>query len=137
MRLFRRLAEILSPPKASQTEAGYVIPFGLTPPEWEALKTLRERPEWPIFLQALDFVAILSAEQLLVAAKDESLHFHRGMALGLRKAGTLLDEALVDEKNWKHEQQQRTRIASDPAGRSVALFGSPGWRNPQRDASGR
>lgn len=132
-RLFRRLADIISPPKPIVSEAGFVVPFGLTPSEWSSLKDLSTRPEWPIFLATLDFCVIVSAEQLLAAPKDESIHFHRGMVAGLRKAGTIIHEAIANENAWKNEQHQRSRVI-DSSGRNVALFGSPAWRKPSDSA---
>ena len=134
MRLFARLRDILSPPKPSQTEKGYQIPFGLTPPEWAALKSLKARPEWEIYLKALDECCIIHYENLLISAKDEPLHFYRGKVQGLRKAGTIVDEAVLNEAQWKHEQSQRNR-PTERTGRSLALFGSPAWSKPSESAA--
>ena len=134
MRLFARLRDILSPPKPTQTEKGYQIPFGFTPPEWEAFKALSDRPEWPLFLRALDEVAILTGEQMLISASDASLHFHRGMVTGVRKAGTIIAEAVLNEAQWKHEQSQRNRV-TERSGRSLALFGSPAWSKPSESGA--
>lgn len=126
MRLFKRLAEIISPVAPQETVAGFQIPFDLSPPQWDRLKALREHPDWPLFLRALDETTIFAGEAMVSGAKDESLHFYRGMVLGLRKAGTLLDEAVQHEQQWKNDAAQRTR-RREPGDRNFALFGSPGW----------
>jgi hypothetical protein len=136
--VFKRLRDFFDPPKPALTERGYAIPFELTPPEWEALKGLMERPEWAVYLRALDFCANLSAETILSATTDESLHFHRGIVVGIRKAAFLPVEARNNETSWVNEQLAAERRRRPERERSVALFGSPAWsKRSEPGAPGR
>lgn len=137
MRVFKRLWAALHPARPTLTERGYAIPFELSPPEWEALKGLVERPEWPIYLKALDFCVNLSAETILSAATNESLHYHRGIVMGIRKAALLPIEARNNETSWVNEQLAAERRRPERE-RTVALFGSPAWsKRSESGASGR
>lgn len=137
MNIFRRLKDVLSPPQSIETEKGFVIPFGFTPNEWVDFKELVSRPEWDLYLRALDTLTIFSAEAILAASQDESLHYHRGVVVGLRKAATLPREAVATETLWNEE---KNRVSADKRRNSdsrLALYGSPAWKQSSESGARR
>ena len=126
MGMLKRLKDLLSPPQPSVTDAAFEIPCGLTPPEWEDLKALTDARGWDAYLKALDSAAIFSAEALIGASKDESLHFYRGVITGLREAGVLI--AKLQKSEAAYLDEQRRKLPTGRAGRTHATFGSAAWR---------
>jgi hypothetical protein len=139
MSIFRRLRDIFAPPPPTSREDGFLLPAGISASEWSAIKDLMEEPGWDAYLKLLDDAANFSAEAILAASQDESLHFHRGIVVGIRKAASLPREAVASETRWKDDQlAAERRRNTDSGGRAVALFGSPAWKQPrEHSASGR
>lgn len=115
--------------KASTTPEAFEIPLGLSPRDLQALKDFRDSEEFEVFLRALDEVVKFHAEALLGASTNESLHYHRGMVMGIRKAASLVDEIRQTEEAFLADKRRRTKLA-EPRGRSSVFFGSPGWGSP-------
>ena len=132
MSIFRRLIDFVNPPKSIATVDGFEIPFGLDTREWEALKAWREAPEWETWLKMLDTAASLNAEALLSASGDESLHFHRGVIVGLRRAAFLVDELKQSEAIFLKDKETRASRHTERPGRTSALYGSPAWSKRNR-----
>ena len=131
MTIFRRLIDFIRPAQPITTIEGFDLPFGLDTREWEALKAWREAPEWETWLKTIYCATKLHSEALLSASGDESLHFHRGFIVGLRKAAFLVDEATQAEKIYLKDKETRERRTERP-GRTSALYGSPAWSKPRR-----
>ena len=131
MNVFKRIHEILRPPKLAVTPSEWQIPLDLSPSEWDTLKDLRTSEAFEIYQKALDSASIFSAEALLNASEDNNLHYYRGFVQGLRKAGTLLHELKASEDAYLNEQRKHLP-RDNSAARSVATFGSPAWRGPSR-----
>ena len=124
--MLKRLRDLLSPPQPSLTDAEFAIPCGLTPPEWEDLKALRDARGWDAYLKVLDEAARLYCEALIGASSDTNLHYHRGMVMGLREAGVII--AKLTNSEAAHLDEQRRKLPAARAGRTHATFGSAAWR---------
>lgn len=120
--MLRKIRDIFRPPQPS----GH--PFGLTAPQVEALKRLSLEDDYHVWQDALDACVKLTSEQLLAAGDAFHLAKLQGTLLGLRRAGTLVDEVLQHEA---HASAERSRINSKPAvndaARRLATFGTPAW----------
>ena len=117
--LFRRRKD------PSKTPDDFSIPFGLTPAEFRAIKDLRGSEGLAAWRKALDQVVKLSGEQLLQASKDESLHFHRGVIMGIRKSLTLVDEISRAEETFLDDKRRREQSTeSRRAKRGSTTFGT-------------
>ena len=124
--MLKRLKDLLAPPPAALTDAAFEIPCGLTPPEWEDLKALRDARGWDAYLKVLDNAAILHAEALIGASSDTNMHYYRGMVMGLREAGVII--AKLTNSEAAHLDEQRRKLPTGRAGRTHATFGSAAWR---------
>lgn len=98
-------------------------PLSLSGAEVEALRALAARPEWPVFLDALERVA---AQKMLAALSSPE----QALALlaevrGLHEAHSLLPH-ILDAKERKQQYDLARRTAAQPAAASVAAF----WGNP-------
>ena len=124
---FLSLKDIFARRKAPPPEK-FILPYGLKPEEWNALRSFRNEEGFELFLRTLDEVVKLNGELLLTASKDESLHFYRGITAGIRKAAFLIDEIVAAQT--LHEEQERkrkdARTTSDRT-RKLAAFGTSSW----------
>ena len=136
MSMFTALRGLLRPSPPRTSAEGFRLPFGFNQEEWNALKSLQSHPAWNLYLKALDAIARLDGERMLISSDTNVLHFLRGHVGGLRKAGIFIDEIAQDERRHAAEKDKQAKAHARPSDTS-ALFGSPGWR-PQRkpDASG-
>jgi len=114
--------------KPSAPPSEFALPYGLTPSEWAALRSLRGEEAFDILLRTLDEEVKLKGELLLGGGKNKDLHFRRGFIQGIRRAATLIDE--INAAKTLHEEQERKRKdARKPRSdnRTLATFGTPGW----------
>jgi hypothetical protein len=132
MSIFRSVRDLLRSPPEHRTEAQFVIPFGLTQSEWNALKSLPSHEGWDSYLQALDSVSKFIGDQLLQTSKDEALHFLRGTVVGIRKASTLIAMERAKEERVARERHEIAQRSEGRERDASVLFGSPGWRPQHR-----
>ncbi len=121
MNFFRTIREILTPPIPTDVP---VLPFNLTRDDLRQLGDLRDTPEFSIFLELLDTVAIFYGEQLLVTTDYDRLLDLRGTINGLRRAGTLIDDLQTQDKQ-RNARPNASR--PDPDSRARALVSTPFW----------
>lgn len=115
---FRRLADILDAKPAREGDP-VAPPYELTDHEIAGLRDLRRLEEWEIFLTALDRRTVLVGEGMITARDTVALHEARGVIMGLRIAGTLVDEILKSDTIRKDADERRRSNESD-AGRRIA-----------------
>ena len=98
----------------------------------QAAKTLYTTPEWPTYIELLDFLCKLYAEQLLSRnLVSEDVHYLRGYISGIRRAGTLIDE-IIHQENQSGADDARERAERRAAERAkLALYGT-NWYTPTK-----
>ena len=116
--MLKKLREFIHPPQSTG------LPFNLKPAELARVKELRGHPHWPIFLGLLDKLTTLSAEDMLQASTTEAVLHYRSYILGIRRAGTVVDEMITGEKANDARRNETRRGTTDDA-RRLALYGSP------------
>ena len=121
--IFRKLLGILK----RENPAASPRVFDLADHEVKQLKDLRALDEWQTYLSVLDRQMTLYGEAMLSPGARDSAFFHemRGMCLGLRMAGIVVDDILQTETE-REKQSERSR--SEPwDARAAALFGTSAW----------
>ena len=120
--MFKKLRELIRPKEG-------ILPFDLTPSELHALKEIRSHPQWGQYLSFLDKLTTFYGESMLQATKSEDVLFYRSYILGLRRAGTVVDELI------KEEEARDARRKSGPTDldltikRAAATYGTPYFRS--------
>jgi len=90
--IFRSLKDFLKPrPPAGK-------PYGLTTDKIERLKALRSNSNWSVYAELLDTITTMYAEAILISGKHSDQDLNRGIVLGIRKAGLVIDELMRAEK---------------------------------------
>ena len=133
MGLVRSIAELLRPAKQVETDP----PLGLTEGELGILRDLGATEEWRVFQKAVDAQTNLYGEAMLHAGTTDNVHFMRGVVLGLRQAGMLIEQLLIaDKERTENERRRSERKSWDPA--AVATYGSEYFqRTSKQDATWR
>lgn len=103
------------------------LPYGLTASQVAALKSLRTYPEWSVYQDLLDLIITIHMEQSLIA--PEQRHHLADMVLGLRKAGSVIDEILYQvEQDSEHADRRSSRDRSAKQQRTkLSTFGTGFW----------
>lgn len=119
--LLKTLKSIVRPKK--QTE-----PFELAPSDLARLRDLRSHPHWDTYLKLLDKLTSFLAEDMLNTSDVQAVLHYRSAILGVRRAGTLVDELIkADEaKDARQRDREHTRRNLDES-RAIATFGTPYW----------
>lgn len=110
--IFRKLLSILNPPKKAEP------PLGLSESEIRALKDLAQTDEWQVYLTAIDRQSTLYGEQMLLQRDAAMLHECRGIVLGLRQAGTLIEWITQQETKPVERTDERSRSNGNHYGSS-------------------
>ena len=129
--MFKPLLQILRERRArSRTpDQPLPLPLDLSSDEIDALSAIPSA-SWTVYLQALDKLTTLESETLLSSRDSALLNETRGLILGLRRAGTLVDEILIKVKEvHAFNDKLRTNAALRAAAehRVAALYGSSAW----------
>lgn len=115
----------------STKENSFPIPYDLSPSDYEALLRLEGFPEFETFLKALDVAVKFNGEALLASSTDVSVHYYRGVVIGMRKAASLVAEIRINEERFLADKRTREHSAERRSrGRDAAFFGTPAW-NPR------
>lgn len=122
--MWKKLKDLFAP--APLATGNYL---NLTPQELNALRELSISPEYRIWQEALDRRSILVSEKLLTAGDAFRLAQLQGTLLGLRLAGTLVDEALQQETNAANERSRQPHKRDRDAALRNTAYGTPAWPN--------
>ena len=125
--MLRKLRDLFRPAPAA---TGHFL--NLTTPQLQALYKLASLPEYEVYREALDLTLKLQSEKLLAAGDAFQLARMQGILVGLRAAGTLVDEVLQHEQHVANERTQRAKRHQYATERTAAaaansLFGTPAW----------
>lgn len=115
MSIFKRIREIVRPSAPALTETEFPLPYGLKASEWARLKTLPTEEAFKIYTGVLDELTKLKGESILQSSSTETLHYLRGFVAGLRKAGLVVNEIEIAERN---HARARTDARSDSDSRT-------------------
>ena len=94
MSLLRKIRSIIFPPRSPSSDLR--IPYDQSRESIRELHSLATDPKWPLYQSLLDSIITINAEDLLLLRSAEDIHFLRGYILGLRKAGTIINELVND-----------------------------------------
>jgi hypothetical protein len=121
--MIKKIKDILKPPKTAHN------PYGLKDGQIAQLKTLIARSEWKEFQSLLDLLCTFLAEGLLLELDERVIHQTRGYILGLRRAGTLVDE-ISTALEATDARERRDSIAEQRARerQQLAAYGTDFWR---------
>ena len=122
--LFRRIRDWLKPPPQTG------LPLSLTQGDFNALRRLRGMEEYDVFLKVLDDRLKFIGDSLLASTDAYTDGLLKGQALGLKRAGTLVDEILLTQEH-KVESERRQNDARDAraeSSRKLGLYGTPAWK---------
>lgn len=121
--MIKKIRDILKPKPITN-------PYGLKDGQIAKLKGLSTNTAFKDFQELLDSLCTLLAEGLLLESDEANLHMTRGYILGLRRAGTIVDEIINSlesadvgqRRDAAREQRERER-------RRLATFGTGFWRD--------
>jgi hypothetical protein len=118
--LFRPIADLFRKPTPTG-RAG-----NLTEAQFQALKRLSISDDYRIWQSVLDQRVMLQAEQLLAAGDAFRLAQLQGTLVGMRLAGSLVDEALQYEAHAENERS-RPKPSNErrPEHARATLYGTP------------
>ena len=125
--MLKKIRSLFAPPAPP---TGHFL--GITTSQMQALHKLASVEEYEVFRSVLDLRLTLESEKLLAAGDAFSLARQQGVLLGLRAAGTLVDEVLQHEAHAANEQRSRQHRQQSAANRSASaaansLYGTPAW----------
>lgn len=118
--MFKKIREILSPKQPTHN------PYNLKDSELAALTELRSHPHWKYYIHLLDTLTTFLHEDML-ASEDANLPFYRAQILGVRRAGTIVDELIQQEKAKDARTRERSNTDGRDESRKLAAFGTPYW----------
>ena len=122
--MFRSIFELIDrirSPESSRPK------YDLSEEDFKYLELLRDKKEFEVYLKAVDRQANFIADGLLASQDSYNDTLQKGILLGLRKAGTLVDEILQQRHHAAESKRRRTDRGPDQLQRTAALFGSPAW----------
>ena len=125
--MFKKLRNLFAQAPAPTGHA-----LNLTQPQMEMLRRLASSADFRGFQDLLDARLMLQSEKLLAASDPFRLAQLQGTLLGIRIAGSLVDEALQHEEHDLAQRSRTDRHAANTAERrAIALksgtFGTPAW----------
>lgn len=121
MSLFRRLRDIINPPKEER-------PYGLTEGEVQKLRELEGSGAWKVYQKVLDLRINFYGEGMLSSVSTEKMWEMRGYIMGIRAAGLIVDEILQKEKELsEHAERRRSTSIRANDHRVTALLNTPSW----------
>ena len=125
--MFRKIRDLFRP---APLPSGHFL--NLTTHQVQSLLKLASVPEYDVYRSALDLRVNIEGEKLLAAGDAFQLARMQGILVGLRAAGTLVDEVLQYEQHVANEQRNRQRQQQYIADRTASaaansLFGTPAW----------
>lgn len=118
--LFKKIADYFRKPSEVATR-----PHNITDAQFAALKRLSVEGDYRTWQDVLDQRVTLIAEQLLAASDPFRLAQLQGTLVGLRLAGSLVDEALQYDLHAEHERRRPDTTARSTAAADRALYGTP------------
>lgn len=123
--LLRKIKSIIRPKKRGPQD----LPYELTPSEMARLIEIRGHPHWDIYLSLLDKLSSFLAEDMLRADSAENVLFYRSYLLGLRRAGTIVDEIIQrnEAKDARIRESEDVRNWLRDESIAAATFGTPYW----------
>jgi len=123
MAIFRTFKDFLRPRPPTGK------PYNLTLDKIERLKALRTNPSWVVYSELLDTITTMYAEAILTAEKRHEQDLNRGIVLGIRKAGLIIDELIKAEKEQANLNARRESGHADNRLRQrLSTFGSSLYR---------
>ena len=128
MSLFRKIKDIVSPPRSTLTEQEFVLPYGLKTSEWARIKTLPSDEAFKTYQNVLDELVKFNGESILQISNVESLNYLRGFVAGLRKAGTVIDEISIAERNHDRAKRDARDAGARRSFDGGEFFGTPHFR---------
>lgn len=128
--MFRSLFEIID---RIRRPSQPMLPFGgLTEEDIKLLELLATKREYRAFIKALDCRSHIIADSLLSSPDAYHDTLRKGTLIGLRTAGTLVDEILAQRKHASQSERSRLDRSPDLLQRTAATYGSPAWANPDK-----
>lgn len=120
--MLRKIKDLVHPPKPTK------LPYGLKDSEYSKLKELVSHPHWKDYTSLLDTLATFLTEDMLSSSTTEAVMFYRSYIIGIRRAGTIVDEIIQNkEATDARSRPDPGRMARTAGERRNATYGTPFW----------